>query len=430
MRAHNDIQNPRRSPGDLLPIPEHALLKYLLPCLLCFGLASAHAAQDRDYLVRFSGTFIPERGVVEASIRITQSHPEVRELDMAAPASRFAKFSGDGELARNGQRLVWTVPREGGTVSYEVKVDHKRGERYDARMTEDWAILRMDDLFPAARVRSLKGAVSISRLELRGPPGWAFESRYGPVSDSRRVESAERRYHRPTGWLVAGKLGIRRESISGRYVTVAAPQNQGMRRLEMIAFMNWTLPTLVQVFPAFPHRFLIVGARDDMWRGGLSGPGSVYLHSDRALISENATSALMHELVHAATGQAKGPREDWIIEGLAEYYSLEVLRRSGGLSNKRAEQAIAWLAGWAERDNGRLLSPSSGPNTARAVGIFVLIQEELSANQAGSVDSVVRKLLASPVINGEQLLKLTEAALGESSPKLSRALARYSGPAP
>jgi hypothetical protein len=211
-------------------------------------------------------------------------------------------------------------------------------------------------------------------------------------------------------------------------VTVAGPQNQDMPRLEIIAFLRWTMPKLLKIFPDFPNRLLIVGARDDMWRGGLSGPGSVYLHAERPLISENATSSLLHEMVHIATGQAPGPRDDWIIEGLSEYYSLEILRRSGGLGTKRFAQTLEWLDEWAKRENGRLTSPSSGANTARAVLVFDLIGKELEANDAGSLDQVVQQLLASGSITSEKLRLLVEDALGKPPKKLDKALQMYVKP--
>ena len=52
-------------------------------------------------------------------------------------------------------------------------------------------------------------------------------------------------------------------------------------------------------------RLLIVSAGDPMWRGGLSGPSSMFLHSDRPLISENRTSTLLHEL---GAHRARHPR--------------------------------------------------------------------------------------------------------------------------
>ena len=83
-------------------------------------------------------------------------------------------------------------------------IDHRRNGAYDARMTPDWAIVRLDDLFPRARVRSESGAASRSSVALSGPPGWRFETRYGPSHEKVTVADAQRRFDRPTGWLVAG----------------------------------------------------------------------------------------------------------------------------------------------------------------------------------------------------------------------------------
>jgi hypothetical protein len=63
-----------------------------------------------------------------------------------------------------------------------------------------------------------------------------------------------------------------------------------------------------------------------MWRGGLPGPASLYLHADRPLISGNSTSTLLHELVHVAQSYRAAKDEDWIVEGIAEYDTLERLR--------------------------------------------------------------------------------------------------------
>ena len=404
------------------------MIKLLLPLLLFCNLAWAQDTTAKIYDVTFSGTFQPAKGVVEAAIHVQQKSHLLRSLDLAAPEGQFSNFSGDGVIERKGKRLLWTVPKEGGSLFYNARVNHEHGQLLDAKMTRDWAVLRLDDVFPPAQVRSRKGAASKSRLELHGPAGWRFESRYGPMQKPRAVDDPQRRFDRPTGWLAAGDLGIRKEMIGKRMVTVAAPQNQGMRRLDIIAFLRWTMPTLVKIFPDFPNRLLIVGGSDDMWRGGLSGPSSIYLHPERPLISENATSALLHELVHIATGQSPGPRDDWIIEGLAEYYSLEILRRSGGLGAKRHAQTLQWLDAWAQKENGRLTSPSSGADTARAVLVFTQIQKELTANDAGSLDEIVRHLLASGSVTAEELQLLVENALGKPSRRLNKALQEYSKP--
>jgi hypothetical protein len=234
-----------------------------------------------------------------------------------------------------------------------------------------------------------------------------------------------RRFSRPTGWLAAGNLGVRRDQLDGRTLAVVGPVGQGLRRLDTMAFMRWTLPELVAVFPDFPAYFLIVRAGDEMWRGGLSGPASLFLHTDRPLISENATSTLLHELVHLATGQREGTREDWLIEGLAEYYSLEILLRTGGISQKRHDEAMDRLERWAERDNGRLQSPSSGANTARAVTVLHQLQEELQRADAGTLDPLATQLISSGDITGTELQRLATQALNHKSKVLEKALDAY-----
>jgi len=404
------------------------LLKSLLPFLLICQVCWSSEPVPPRYEVVFNARFKPDRGVAEVRIDVSQARHELRLLDFAAEADTYSRFAGDGEVTREGGRLVWNIPKTGGGLSYEVRIDHHRGHSMDAHMTGDWAILRLDDLFPPARVVSLVGAESASYLQLSGPDGWVFESRYGPGRDMLKVDDDQRRFDRPTGWLAAGILGIRRDVIAGRRIAVAAPVGQGMPRLEILAFLRWTLPSLVKVFPGFPDRLLIVGARDRMWRGGLSAPRSIYLHSDRPLISENATSALLHELVHMVTGELDSPREDWVIEGLAEYYSLEILRRSGGISRKRFDQAMAMLDDWAEREQARLESPSTGAGTARAVVLFNQMQLELAVHDAGSLDRLVRRLLASGNIEGAQLLTLSESVLEGGSVTLREALDAWAGP--
>jgi len=402
------------------------MTRLLLFFLFATQSVLAEETVENQYAVNFSGNFKPELGVVEAAISVNQAEALLIQLDMAANPTRFSDFAGDGEIKLEDKRLIWSVPPGGGTLTYKVIVNHERGLVLDARMTPDWAVLRLDDVFPAARVRSRVGSRSQSTLQLKGPAGWRFESRYGVVSGPVGVETPDRRFDRPTGWLAAGKLGVRRTTIGERKVSVAAPRNQGMRRMDIISFIRWNLPRLVKVFPEFPDRLLIVGARDDMWRGGLSGPESIYLHANRPLISENSTSPLLHELVHLATAESSADMVDWVVEGLSEYYSLNILLRSNGISQQRYDRAIKSQVDWADRDNGRLTSPSSGANTARAVQFFDMIQKELTKSQSGSLDVVVRNLMDSDQADGAALLALVDSQLDEPSKKLHKFLNTYS----
>jgi predicted metalloprotease with PDZ domain len=139
---------------------------------------------------------------------------------------------------------------------------------------------------------------------------------------------------------------------------------------------------------------LIVSAGDPMWRGGLSGPASMFLHSDRPLISENRTSTLLHELAHIALGIRGDEESDWIVEGFAELYSLEALRRSGGISEQRYKQALKHQSQWAKRSPTLFGLHSNGPTTARAVLALRAADAEIRSVTAGkaNLDDVARKL--------------------------------------
>lgn len=369
-----------------------------------------------SYGAAFHAHFEPDDGVVEASISIEQDDGQLRQLNLNA-AERYSDFKADGKLEKKAGRVFWSVPRDGGKLRYRVQVDSRRGEAFDARLTERWAIVRLDDLFPPARVRSIAGAKSKSTLTLTGPRGWSFISRYGHTRQNVEVSNPKRRFSRPTGWMAAGELGVRRDFIANRDIAVAAPRDENVRRIDILAFLRWTLPELTGVFPGFPSELLLVSAREAMWRGGLSGPGSVYLHADRPLISENGTSTLIHELVHVAS-PPPAPGDDWIVEGLAEYYSLEILRRTGGISKDRFSRALNSLQIWADRDDGRITDPSTGAHSARAALLFHALDNELK-NAGGSLDAVVRRLSGADKINRLALRKAAEKQLGKPSTILS-----------
>jgi len=366
----------------------------------------------------FQARFVPGENLAQAQIAIVQNMGEVRLLDFAAPDDRYSGFAGDGEITRNQGRVQWRVPRGGGTLHYRVTIDHRRNGAYDARMTDQWAIMRLDDMFPAARVRSRVGATSRSTVQLHGPQGWAFETRYGSASHARSVEDPDRQFDRPTGWAVAGKLGIRRDRIAGRRIAIAAPVGEQFRRMDTMVFLGWTLPALVEVFPEFPDHLLIVGASDGMWHGGLSGPGALYLHAERPLVSENGTSSVLHELVHIATGEPAPGNNDWLVEGLAEFYSLEILRRTGGISEHRYAKAMQSLAAWVRRDKGRRAEPSTGANTAWAVLKLRAVSDEL-AGSGTTLDEIVADLIRHRTLSGRGLQEQVARALGHPSPALA-----------
>ena len=121
-----------------------------------------------------------------------------------------------------------------------------------------------------------------------------------------------------------------------------------------------------------------------MWRGGLSVRQSRFIHATRPLISENATSTLLHEVMHTALGVSAAKGFDWIVEGLAEYYSLELLRRSATISQARFETALRDQVEWSQSASRLCQVSSTRANTALAVTIMSAIDNEIRNETGGS----------------------------------------------
>lgn len=395
----------------------------------CAGAAAPAPAEPADlrYGLDFTLTLDPLAGRASASVTLKQDRHLLREARFRLSGQRWTGFSGDGSIVQRDGRLVWQPPASGGTLRWEVTLDHRRGEAWDALLTPEWALFRGEDAFPAAATRTLEGARSETTLTVRAPSGWSVITPYPDVEGRFPVVNPDRRFDRPTGWMVAGHLGVRRDVIDGVHAVVAGPVNQGVRRLDMLALLAWTLPDFRRVFPDFPDRLTIVSAGDPMWRGALSGPDSLYVHAERPLISENGTSTILHELVHVALGRDAARGEDWILEGLAEYYSVELLRRTGAVTAERHRDTLAGLADWGKEATQLRKRHSTGATTARAVGVFRALDQEIADRTGGekNLDDVVRRLAAAA--GDMDLGELTEAAteiIGEPPRTLTSAAFR------
>lgn len=364
-------------------------------------------------------------------IRLTD-HPErVRWIRLAADPARYRDLKGSGTITREGHLVRWTPPAEDAYLQYRVSLESQRASgAFDGRVTADWALFRGERLVPIVRVDVEDGTQSRSKMRLNVPDGWAIESIYPRYTSGRlKIDDPRKIFDRPAGWILLGKLGVRRDTIGPTRISVAAPVGEGLRRMDILALFHWTVPTLQKIFPEFPAHLLVVGAGDPMWRGALSGPWSLYVHADRPLLSENGTSTFLHELVHVAMRARGEPGADWIVEGLAEYYSLEVLRRSGTLSERRFEQAHRSLAEWAARAAGPLdTEHSTGATTARAVGVLRRLDAEIrsASNGRHSLDNVVAELANDRRRVSLELLRTSaERFAGKPLAALSPAVLQY-----
>jgi hypothetical protein len=368
----------------------------LLAALLLGVVASSPHAAARDgardgpvYEVRFEARIVPTERIARAEIRLSRGASAVQWLRFRIDPERHLDFSGDGQLEIGEGAVRWTPPPSGGTLRYVFRIDHLRTRSsYDARCADNWAIFRAGDLFPPARVRMEDGARSRSTVRLRLPARWSVATpweRSGSSSSTFRIDNPERSFDRPTGWVAMGRIGVLREEVAGTKLAVAGPVGQDLRRYDLLALLRWTLPSAREVFGALPGRILLVGAGDPMWRGGLSGPASAFLHAARPLIAYDGTSPVLHEMVHVAMGARSGDEGDWVAEGLAEYYALELLARSKTLSRERVNRSFSRMAERG-RDAGNLYVPhATGDLTARAAIVMRVLDRELRRERDGEV---------------------------------------------
>ncbi len=376
------------------------LLCSILAGVAAWRVSTAQAAAGKDdderiYELDYRVTIDPEAEGARVELELSQPDNYLRELDMPLKDGSISDVGGDGELSVDDDRAVWLPREKGGTLRWSVSINHRRGEdSYDAYINDDWALFRAEDIIPSANTRTLRGSNSKTRLTFELPAGWSSVTRYFGNNDTFEIDERDRRFDTPTGWIVLGDLGIRNEDIAGIRTKVAAPVGQGVRRMDILALMRWNLPELLRVLPDFPERLTIVSAGAPMWRGALSAPESMYIHADRPLLSENGTSTLLHEAVHVGLGVSAERGADWIIEGLAEYYGLETLRRSGTISDDRYRAARDDLAEWGREATNLCQRYSSGRVTARAVTILTELNDQIrdATDKDASLDDVLREL--------------------------------------
>ena len=405
-------------------------MRALGACLLLLALASTALAAPRpQYDVTYTVQFLPASDQAQVTIALRPDTGRVTQMRLSMPEDRYTQVGGDGSVTRKGSTVTW-VPLDGkpSKLRYRYRVSNQRaGGGYDARMTEDWVIVRGDDLVPSARIRATKGADSRVRLRFVLPKGWTnVDTPFVRSRDNKSfvVTNPERSFDRPIGWVIAGEVGTRREILSDMEVSVAGPKGDVIRRNDMLAFFNGLVPEFRRAFGPLPSKLLIVSAGDPMWRGGLSGPRSLFLHADRPLISENGTSTLTHELTHVITRIRGADGDDWIAEGLAEYYSIELLRRASLLSDARADKAQAWMANHGKSVKTLTRNRSAGPRTARAVQLMRELDAELRQRTKGkrSLDDVVRALIPLREVSREDLRDAVEKLTGAPSDVLATPL--------
>ncbi|EJM45350.1 hypothetical protein PMI26_01598 [Pseudomonas sp. GM33] len=381
---------------------------------------------DLDYHVRL----LPQSDQAEVRLTLAQGSA-VRSLDFdLGDGSHYSDFKADGQwqlTPGKATRGVWRPAADKASLTYRVNINHERKNgSFDTRMTPNWALMRGDDLVPAARLDQQDDVELVSRLQFELPGGWkSVETAWPRIGQNRfRIDNPSRLFDRPTGWMLAGQLGSRRTRLGETEVTVASPLGQGMRRMDMLTLLTFVWPQVQALYPRHPGKLLIVGANDPMWRGSRSAHESIYLNSHLPLVSESGTSALVRELAQVF-GRINGTkRSDWIGEGFAEYYAIELVRRAGGMSDERYESLHGKLVRTSQKVTTLRSDRVNPVQVARAVVLLQELDQEirLKTHNKRSLDDVLRGAMRLGDIDTQAFVQLSESVIGGSSKVLSTEL--------
>ncbi|MBF4555373.1 hypothetical protein H7698_04755 [Pseudomonas sp. p50] len=381
---------------------------------------------DLDYHVRL----LSQSDQAEVRLTLAQGSA-VRSLDFdLGDGSHYSDFKADGQWQLSPgkhTRGVWRPIAEKASLTYRVRISHgRKSGSFDTRMTPTWALMRGDDLVPAAKLDQQDGIELVSRLEFELPNGWkSVETSWPRIGKNKfRIDNVSRLFDRPTGWMLAGHLGTRRTRLGETEVTVASPQGQGMRRMDVLTLLTFVWPQVQAVFPRHPTKLLIVGANDPMWRGSLAARESIYLNTRLPLVSENGSSVLVRELAQVFGRINDKQRSDWISEGFAEYYAIELVRRAGGMSDERYASLQQKLA----RDGQKVSTLRGEQINSAQVGKAVLLLSELDqeirikTRNKRSLDDVLRGAMRLESVDTREFVQLAESVIGEPSKVLDSEL--------
>lgn len=406
---------------------------YLLIVLMLIGIQPVTAepvqqalAYELTYLVAFE----PSTQGARVTIKVDKGEL-LKRVRFNNSRGVYSNIHANGKLTFKDKHVEWDLPKGDARLSYFVTLTSKRDPgKFDALVTEKWAIFRGDDLIPAIHTFEAAGAYSIATMDVSLPDDWGGIETGWPRKKGNifTIDNPDRRFDRPTGWMIAGDIGTRRATISKSAIAVSAPKGENFQRMDSLTFFNFVWPEVYSAFKETPKKLLVVGAGDPMWRGGLSASNSLFLHAGRPLVSENGTSPLLHELTHMVTrisGMTSAKtNDDWIAEGLAEFYSFELLYRANGMTKSRRSKIIKNLGKWGAEVKHLRKSKSTGPLTARAVVLLDELDKEIRkrSNNKYNIDDVTRDLMVIRKVSLDDLQKSVEKLIGSKIDTLNSAL--------
>jgi len=390
---------------------------------LAAPVAQAKETFSIDYIVT-----IPKAHPQIADVRWELSGvEEVQYMRLRFPAGRFDGFAGTGTLQPIPGGLQWTPGGPYAHLTYRAQIDHVRGqhERYDSYAGTNWIVTRARDLFPRITINCQPGkeesAKSRARLIFRLPSGWHSAAALTPVApDTYRLNDPAKMLDRPHGWFALGQFAFDHQEIAGTMVQVARAPGSGLQPAELFHFLDGTLPALKKLLNTGPETVLLVSAPDPMWHGGISGARSFFIHADRPLRTPDKTSPYLHELFHVLQPYKPAADADWIEEGLAEFYSLELQRRAGLIDAAAYTRALGYFERYGmwnvdltqQQDN-------AATNNSAPLVMYALDQriQHATAGKARLDDVVTQLAVRGGTVDTERFRRTVNAIAGKKFTK-------------